>query len=317
MKFVDYYKIMGVTEDATAEEIKKAYRRLARKYHPDVSKEPDAETRFKEVGEAYEVLKDPEKRAEYDELRRYGVHDGGEFRPPPGWHGAAGGAGFGAADAGRFSEFFEAIFGGRGGHRGSPFGDAGFAMRGEDLQYRLTVSLEEAYRGTTRQIALQTAVQDPRGHMRPEVRTLKVSVPAGVVQGQKIRLKGQGNPGIGGGPAGDLYLHVDLATHRLFSVEGRDVTLVLPIAPWEAALGTAVEVPTLDGRVKMAVPANARSGQRLRLKGRGLPGHPPGDQYVVLQITMPEVKTEADRELLRRMAAQMAFNPRASLEAST
>ncbi|MBI4693022.1 MAG: DnaJ domain-containing protein [Gammaproteobacteria bacterium] len=317
MKFVDYYKVMGVADDASAEEIKKAYRRLARKFHPDVSKEPDAEARFKEVGEAYEVLKDPAKRAEYDELKRYGAHDGGEFRPPPGWHAAPGGAGYSAGDAGQFSDFFEAIFGGRsgrGGRRGGPFGDAGFAMRGDDLQYRLAVTLEEAYHGATRQITLQTMVPDVHGQFRPEVRTLKVTVPAGVMQGQKIRLKGQGNPGIGGGPQGDLYLHVELEPHRLYSIEGRDVTLVLPLAPWEAVLGTSVEVPTLDGRVKMTVPPNARAGQKLRLKGRGLPGHPAGDQYVVLQLVMPQAKTEADRELMRRMAEQMAFDPRANLE---
>ncbi len=313
MKFIDYYQIMGLSETATADEVKKAYRRLARKYHPDVSKEPDAEARFKQLGEAYEVLKDPDKRAEYDQLRRYGAFQGDEFRPPPDWQSRAhfNAGGFTDADARQFSDFFEAIFGGRGATAGGRRG--GFAMRGEDIHYRLPVTLEEAHAGGSRAISfvIHGASHDARD--APEQKTLKVTIPAGVTDGQRIRLKGQGQPGFGGAPSGDLFLHVELEPHPRFTVEGRDLTLVLPIAPWEAALGEAVNVPTLHGVVKLTLPPNARAGQKLRLKGKGLTGKPPGDLYVLLQIVLPQVTSEADRELFRTLSRQLPFNPRATL----
>lgn len=312
MEFKDYYKIMGVSRDASAEEIKRAYRKLARKYHPDVSKEPDAEARFKEINEACEVLKDPEKRAAYDQLgTRWKA--GEDFRPPPDWN--VGGFDFGGFEGGptHFSDFFEALFGGA-----SPFGTRrsprqGFRMRGENEYARLQISLEEAYRGATRTITLQIPEPDAQGRLVTRTRTLQVRIPAGVTQGQQIRLAGQGAPGIGGGPAGDLFLEIELLAHPLFRLEGRDVYLDLPVTPWEAALGATVSVPTLGGTVDMKIPAGSQSGQKLRLRGRGLPGRSPGDQYVVLQIMTPPAHNEAAKDLYRRMAREMPFNPRSKL----
>lgn len=321
MEFKDYYKTLGVSEKATADEIKKAYRALARKHHPDLNKEEGAEAKFKDIGEAYEVLKDPAKREEYDRLRTLGAGAGAEFRPPPGWRSGAdfSGGGFTTAEPGAFSEFFEAVFGrGRmpGGGPFAGFGGAGgkggarFAMRGEDIHARLAVSLKESYTGATRSLSLATRRFDDTGHMLPETKTLKVKIPKGVVQGQKIRLRGQGGAGFGDAPAGDLYLEVDLQPDALFSVDGRDVTLVLPVAPWEAALGTTVTVPTLGKPVKLAIPAGAQGGHKLRLKGRGLPGRPPGDQYVYLKVMLPPVANEEDRALMEKMEQQMPFDPR-------
>jgi len=303
MKFPNYYEVLGVKDNATPDEIKKAYRRLARKYHPDVSKEQNAEARFKEIGEAYEVLKDAEKRAEYDQLRRFGG-DGAEFRPPPGWQRPSGGGDF---EGTGFSEFFEAIFGR--GHGGAQRGGASFKRRGEDIHYRLPVSLEEAARGGTRTITLPVQEADARGGLRESSKTLKVTVPRGVTDGGKVRLRGQGQPGSAG--AGDLYLHIEFEPHPLYTVDGRDLRTVLQVAPWEAMLGARVEVPTLDGTVALSVPASARAGQRLRLRGRGLPGEPPGDLYVEIQIVVPTVATPAQRaaaEALRDVFPD--FNPR-------
>jgi curved DNA-binding protein len=318
MKSVDYYEVMGVAEDASADDIKKSYRRLARKYHPDVSTAADAEQKFKAVGEAYEVLKDPDKRKEYDDLRKYGAFKGEQFTPPPDWHSRAGFAegGYTEVDPRHFSDFFEAIYGrGGDGHRGPADHTAPrFVLRGEDVHARIPISLTEAYTGTARTFSLQVHRFDAHGTPIPELKTLKVTVPAGVVNGQRIRLRGQGQPGIGGGESGDLFLEVEIEPDRRFAVDGRDVTLVLPIAPWEAILGASVDVPTLGGRVKLTIEANARGGQKLRMKGKGLPGTPPGDQYVVLKIVVPQAKTAEDRELLRKMRDQMSFNPRSELE---
>ena len=312
MEVLDYYEVMGVAEDASPDEIKKAYRRLARKYHPDVSSAPDAEAKFKQVGEAYEVLKDADKRAEYDNLRKYGAFNDGQFRPPPDWERQAGSHGPGQADfdARQFSDFFEAIYGRQAGRR-SGAGGADFSLRGEDIHASLSVSLAEAYTGTTRTFSLATHAYDDSGHVVPETKTLKAKIPAGVVSGQKIRLRGQGGPGFGGGANGDLFLQVDIEPDKRFAVDGRDITLVLPIAPWEAILGASVEVPTLGGNVKLTIPKNANAGQKLRLQGRGLPGQPPGDQYVVLQIVVPKITTDAERELIEKMRDQFTFDPRA------
>jgi len=314
MKFVDYYKLLGVAPEATADDIKKAYRRLARKYHPDVSKEANAEARFKEVGEAYEVLKDPEKRAEYDQLRRFGGGDGGEFRPPPGWQrrqGNARGADFGdlGGDFGGgqgFSEFFEAIFGhgAAGARRGGP-GPGPFQsrapQRGEDVQARLPLTLEEYVRGGSRTVTLTT----PEGP-----RTLKVNIPRGVGDGGKVRLKGQGSPGAAG--AGDLYLVVELQPHARYAVDGRNLRVTLPVAPWEAMLGARIDVATLDGPVTLTVPAQARGGQQLRLRGRGLPGDPPGDLYVELQIAVPRAEDARQRAAVEALREAFPdFDPRA------
>jgi len=315
MDFKDYYKIMGVERDASQDEIKRAYRKLARKYHPDVSKEPDAELRFKEVGEAYEVLKDPEKRSAYDQLGA-NWQAGQEFRPPPDWD--AGfefrGGGFTGGDASSYSDFFESLFG-HGFERAQPGRrQAGFYARGEDHHAKVVIRLEDAYHGATRSITLRTPVVDDSGHITTKQHSLNVKIPQGVKQGQRIRLAGQGGPGLGGGPAGDLYLEIEFEPHGLYRVEGRDVFLDLPVAPWEAALGASIKVPTPAGNVDLKIPAGTESKRRLRLKGRGIPGKPPGDLYVLPQITLPKADNDAAQQLYREMEQKLAFNPRAALE---
>ena len=311
MQFKDYYEILGVARDAGAEDIKRAYRKLARKYHPDVSKLSDAEARFKDVGEAYEVLKDPEKRAAYDALgerwREAGAPRGEEFQPPPGWD-----AGFEfGGEAADFGEFFEGLFGRRAqrAHRAAGMSSS----QGEDHHAKVLVDLEDAYRGATRTISLRMPVVDARGRMTYAERRLDVTIPKGVREGQHLRLSGQGSPGFGGGPPGDLYLEIAFRPHALYRVSGRDVSLELPVAPWEAALGAQVTVPTPDGAVQLTVPPGSSSGKRLRLKGKGIPGNPPGDLYVVLTIALPPADTEQARELYRRMAETMRFDPRRSM----
>jgi curved DNA-binding protein len=313
MDFKDYYQVMGVARDASQDDIKRAYRKLARKYHPDVSKEANAEDRFKEVQEAYEVLKDPEKRAAYDQLGQ-NWRAGQDFRPPPDW-----GQDFefsrgpsGTEDA-RFSEFFSSLFG-----EESPFartrqGTGGFRAAGRDHYARVQIALEDAFRGGTHTIELTAPELTPDGHVITRPRTLRVTIPQGVVAGQQIRLNGQGSPGLGGGPPGDLYLEIGFKPHPRYTVEGRDLTVVVPVAPWEAALGAKIEVPTLGGPVEMRIPAGARAGQRLRLKGRGLPGPVPGDQFVELKIALPPADTPSARELYERMRDEIDFDPRAGL----
>jgi curved DNA-binding protein len=308
MEFKDYYSIMGVARDATQDEIKRAYRKLARKYHPDVSKEADAEARFKELGEAYEVLKDPEKRAAYDQLGA-NWKAGQDFRPPPDWD-----AGFefsgGYQEGSAFSDFFESLFGrAAAGHAGGP----GFRARGEDHHARILIDLEDAFQGATRTITLHAPQLDGQGHVRTRERTLNVRIPRGIRQGQHIRLAGQGTPGFGGGMAGDLYLDVEFKPHHLYRVDGRDLYLDLPLAPWEAALGDRVKVPTPEGIVDLTIPAASTAGRKLRLKGRGIPGKPAGDLYVVLQIALPPADSESARQLYRTMQQELAFNPRSGL----
>jgi curved DNA-binding protein len=339
MRFKDYYEVMGVPRGASQDDIKRAYRKLARKFHPDVSKEKNAEDRFKELQEAYEVLKDPEKRVAYDQLGA-NWRQGQEFRPPPDWGkgfefsrgGSGSGRGQGAGSQGRFeggdfSDFFSELFGAR-----SPFGAAGargfetggpraggqrgFSAPGQDHVARVEIDLEDAYRGGTRTIELRSPEITPDGHVTTRPRALRVSIPAGVVDGQQIRLAGQGSPGLGGGPPGDLYLEVNLRPHPLFTVDGRDVTVTLPVAPWEAALGETVAVPTLGGPVDMKLPTGARAGQKLRLRARGLPGPTPGDQYVVLKVVLPPDSPKA-RDFFERMKRELAFDPRAELDTSS
>ena len=307
MKYQDYYQTLGVERTASDQDIKQAYRRLARKYHPDVSQEAQAEERFKAIAEAYEVLRDPEKRATYDRLGA-NWRAGQDFRPPPGWHGqgsAASGKPFGGGFGGReFSDFFESLFS----HLGSaPSGGFNSSVHRagaprpprppRDQTVALEISLDEAYRGGRRAVELATAPGVPP-------RTLNVRIPPGVISGQKIRLAGQGGAG------GDVYLQVTVRPDPLYRLEGRDLILETPLTPWEAALGGKIDVPTLGGPVTLTLPANASPGQRLRLRGRGLPGQPPGDQLVVLHIVNPPADNPAARAWFERMAEELPFNPR-------
>ena len=314
MEFKDYYATLGVAKDATQDEIKRAYRKLARKYHPDVSKEADAEARFKELNEANEVLKDPEKRAAYDQLGSQ-WRSGQEFRPPPDWDAGFefSGRGPSEAEARDFSDFFEALFGARSPFTGAPGARSGSRLRGEDHHAKILIRLEDSFHGAQRSIQLQVPEVDARGRVVLRNRTLNLRIPKGVAAGQKIRLAGQGAPGLAGGPGGDLYLEIEFELHPLFQLEGRDLHLTLPLAPWEAALGASVQVPTLGGRLDVKIPAGSLTGQKLRLKGRGLPGQPPGDQYVIVKIVNPPVDDKS-RELYQRMARELGFNPRAGWE---
>ncbi len=314
MDFKDYYKIMGVERDATQDEIKRSYRKLARKYHPDVSKESNAESRFKELGEAYEVLKDPEKRAAYDQLGA-NWKAGQDFTPPPDWD--AGfeftGGGYTQADASVYSDFFESLFGrgfGSAPHTGAR---PGFRARGEDHHAKVLIDLEDAYQGAARTITLHSPGVDASGRVVTREHSLKVKIPKGIRQGQKIRLSGQGAVGLGGGEAGDLYLEIEFKPHRLYRVEDRDVYLDLPVAPWEAALGATIKTPTPNGTVDLKIPPGTSSGRKLRLKGRGIPGDPPGDVYVVMQISLPPADTAQARQLYKKMEQELAFNPRSRL----
>lgn len=297
MKFSDYYETLGVAESATTDEIKSAYRKLARKYHPDVSKESDAEERFKAINEAHEVLKDDEKRKAYDQLKRRGFRSGDDFRPPPDF-GQGHEFNFGDNDAGGFSEFFESLFGGGGRARRGP------TRRGRDLEARLSIPLEMAHAGGTQRVTVTR---------RDGPKTLDVRIPAGIASGQTIRLAGQGEPGPAG--SGDLLISVEIAPHRWFGLEGRDVVLKLPIAPWEAVLGATIDVPTLAGRVSLRIPEGSQSGRKMRLREKGLPGQPPGDQYVLLDVQTPPASSDAERRFYDTMRdAFPAFKPRATLE---
>ncbi len=313
MEFKEYYKILGVPRDAAHDDIKRAYRKLARQYHPDVSDSPNAEERFKEIGEAYEVLKDPEKRAAYDQFGS-NWKAGQDFKPPPNWDAGFEFRGGGFTDGGGFSDFFESLFG-----RASPWsrsrrpGAAEFRSPGEDHHAKIAISLEEAYNGGSRTITLQSPGADASGHILNRPHTLNVKIPKGVIEGQRIRLAGQGAAGFGNAPRGDLYLEIAFQPHRLFRAEKRDIYLDLPITPWEAALGRTVTVPTLGGKVELKIPPGAQSGQRLRLKDRGLPGNPAGYQYISLQIVTPAADTPAARALYEKMEQEMPMDPRTRL----
>ncbi len=321
MKYQDYYKILGVSRSAEAADIKKAYRKLARKYHPDVNKQKDAEERFKEVNEAYDVLKDLEKRKAYDQFGSNWKH-GHEFNAGS-WSDAAGG-GFSGGD---FSDFFEAIFSqgrtsgfGRQGAGFSGFGSGGgfgqespFQQRprkGEDQALKLDISLEEAYHGGEKTIQLSRTDTSSGAIATPTLKKLKINIPRGVMNGQKIRLSKQGHPSMSGGEPGDLLLEMHILPHHLFKLDGRDLTLKCPITPWEAALGSKIKVPTLGGQVELKIAAGVQSGQKMRLKGRGLKGKPDGDLFVEIQIHTPPADDENGQQFYKSMRNTFNFNPR-------
>lgn len=301
MEYKDYYQTLGVAKTATDDEIKKAYRKLVRKYHPDVSKEADAQRKTQDINEAYGVLGDAEKRAAYDELGRgHQYRAGQEFRPPPDW-----GRGFGGAGAGApmDSDFFADLFGNLGGRRRAP------PRRGEDSHASISIDLADSYTGATRTVSLTVAERDAHDRIITRERNLSVTIPAGVTAGQQLRLAGQGQPGAGG--PGDLYLEIQFVPNPRYRLDGRDVYQTVPVAPWELALGGEIEVTTPSGKVHVTVPAGSQSGRKLRLRGRGIPGKEAGDLYLLLEVVLPPANSERERELYQTMAREMAFNPRA------
>ncbi len=323
MEFRDYYEVMGVARDATQDEIKRTYRKLARKYHPDVSDSSDAEERFKIVGEAYAVLKDPEKRAAYDQLGA-NWKDGQDFRPPPGWDEGfefSGGdtgdfrgdgyASYGGVGREQFSDFFETLFGQ--GYNDGYTGRRELHIHGQDRHARISIDLRDSYTGATRSITLHAPELTDDGHLVTRDRLLNVKIPKGIRDGQKIRLAGQGGPGMGNGKAGDLFLEVEFRPDNRYRVDGDDVYLDLPVTPWEAALGATVTVPLPSGNVDLKIPAGSNQGGKLRLKGKGIPAKQPGDLYVVFDVKLPPAHSDEAKALYKKMSEEMPFNPRADL----
>jgi curved DNA-binding protein len=305
VEYKDYYQALGVDKGASADDIKKAYRKLVRKYHPDVSKAKDADAKTKEINEAYGVLGDPEKRAAYDELGS-GRQPGQEFRPPPDWASSYGGADM---DSDFFSDLFAHV-----GRRSRAGGHGGYQMRGEDIHASIGIDLADAYHGATRTVTMRTPQRDASGRTVTADKQLSVNIPKGVLPGQQLRLAGQGHPGIGGGPPGDLFLELSLNPDARYRVEGSNVYETVPVAPWEAALGAHINVPTPSGEVEVKVPVNSQTGRKLRLKARGIPANPPGDLYLVLEVALPPADTDQARQLYETMAREFAsFNPRAKI----
>jgi curved DNA-binding protein len=318
MKYKDYYEILGVPRDATTDAIKKAYRKLAHKYHPDVSKDPKGEEKFKDVSEAYKTLKDAEARAAYDRL---GSHQPGEdFQPPPDWGQQFGGAG-GGPGAGNFSfedidlsDLFASLNGGRGGFRAGGARGANMPIPGQDYEVAAPITIEEAYRGTELDLNLSVPEYDEQGGVRRVPLAFKARIPKGVADGERLRLPGKGGKGLNGGANGNLYLNIELRPHALYRATGHDLYIDLPIASWEAALGASVEVPTLGGPVNLKIPAGTGSGKQLRLAGRGLPMRKEGagNLYAVVQIVVPPSPTEREKALFEELAKASQFNPRAA-----
>lgn len=333
MEYKDYYKALGVDRKASADDIKKAFRTLARKYHPDINKEAGAEEKFKEINEANEVLGDAEKRKAYDELGQ-AYAQGQQFRPPPGWQeshnfrqrgaqtadASAGGNGdyyYTSGDGADHSSFFDELFGrarAQQGARSQQQQRQSFRMRGEDSHARVTISLRDVFTGATRNLTLRVPEETADGQLVMREKTLAVKIPQGVAEGQVIRLKGQGGPGLGGAEAGDLYLEVAYAADPVYRVSGKDLAIDLPVAPWEAALGATVRAPTPTGAVMLKIPPGSFQGRQLRVKGKGLPGKEPGDLNVVLQIVLPKADTPKAKEVYETMARDLAFDPRAGMK---
>lgn len=313
MEYKDYYKVLGITREALQDEIKKAYRKLARKYHPDTNKSPGAEDRFKGINEAHEVLKDPKKRAAYDELGA-NWQSGQEFRRPQNRERTFDfeGGGFSSGGSGEFSDFFETLFGqaagGMGRGRSAPI-----RAKGSDQTTDIQINIEDAYHGTTQIITLRKTKRAPDGREVPEENRLSVKIPKGIEQGHKIRLAGQGSPGIENGPAGDLFLKVEFRPHPFYRVEGKNLYLNFPVTPWEMVLGASLETPTPDGPVKLKIPPNSQQGQKLRLRGRGIPSKVKGDLYVILNVALPPATSDKEKAAYRQMADDLAFNPRKHL----
>lgn len=306
MKFKDYYKTLGVARSATGDEIKHAYRKLAHQFHPDISKDPTAEDKFKAIGEAYATLKDKEKRAAYDELGRHPT--GQEFKPPPDWASQHGKQAFSFDDI-DLSDLFKNFSTGKRQARPGPH----TSTPGQDYELATEISLEDAYHGATVDLNFSVPEYDQHGQQQHVAHTLKTRLPKGVSDGQKMLLRGKGGKAPQGGAAGNLYLHISFKPHRLFRVKGYDIYLDLPITPWEAALGAQVEVPTLAGAVKLKIAAGAHSGQKLRINKRGLPNHNHefGDLFAVVQIVLPNKLSARELELFKALADSSSFNPRA------
>lgn len=317
MEFKDYYQILGVSSDADAKTIKTAYRKLAQKYHPDMNQDKGAEDKFKEIAEAYQVLKNDTRRAEFDELRKYGSQSKTGFTPPPGWQPKQG-SGFqsaGASDA-DFSDFFNSIFGSRQGFSGSSFGEPQ-TSRGQDVELELPIFLEETLAEFKKEVEYTLNVQE-NGQVKPLKKHLNVKIPQGVTDGQRIRLTGQGGPGANNGPAGDLYLHVRLVPHPLYDVSGHDLLITVPLAPWESAMGTKVTVPTLNGKINLTIPPNTQTGKRFRIKGKGLKTRSiTGDLYAIVKVVMPDSTSDQAAEHWQALAKSENFNPRTDWEVAS
>ncbi len=313
MEYKNYYDVLGVERSYTQDQIKSAYRKLARKYHPDLNKEEDAETKFKEIGEAFEVLGDVEKRAAYDQLGK-SYQAGQDFSPPPDWNEGFEFRGHAASENDpRFSEFFENLFGQAYQEQRREHARAQFNIKGQDHHARISIDLMDAFQGAKREIVLKVPELTSDGHVTLKERRLMVAIPKGVKAGQHIRLNNQGSPGQGEGKPGDLFLEIAFKPHPLYHVEGRDLYLNLPVAPWEAALGGKIKIPTPEGVVDLTVPSGSQQGRKLRLKGRGLPAPTPGDLYVVLQISLPAAEDDKTKELYKAMEENFDFNPREAM----
>lgn len=305
MDFKDYYKVLGVQSDADAKDIKAAYRKLARQYHPDMNPDKGAEDKFKEIAEAYEVLKNETRRAEFDELRQYASQSDKGFQPPPGWQSSSGSNGGSAQDFSDFSDFFNSVFGAR------QEAEQNRAAKGQDVEIELPTFLEDTIADNQRAVEYTVPMRQ-NGQIKQIQKRLNVKIPKGVMDGERIRLKGQGIPSFTSGEAGDLYLHVRLVPHPLFDVQGHNLIITVPLAPWEAAMGTVITLPTLAGKISLTIPANTPAGKKLRIKGKGLPSKiGSGDLYAVVKIVMPTAANNESLRLWQELANSANFDPRA------